>query len=56
MSAPDEGRVRDAIAKTAQSIRENAQRSGVPMTQTEAEERVRRARVRGDQIRESGNR
>ena len=56
MSRPDETVTRDAISRTAQLLREQASRSGVPMTQTQAEERVRAARVRGDQIRESGNR
>lgn len=56
MSQADETRTRDAIAKTAQLLRDQAARSGVPMTQTQAAQRVRAARVRGDQIRESGNR
>lgn len=43
-----EDRAREAIAKTGQRLREA---SGGRMTQTQAEERVRKARVRGDRIR-----
>lgn len=52
----DETRRRDGIAQTAQKLRESSERAGRPITQAAAEERVRRAVVRGDQIRESGNR
>ena len=45
-----EERTRDAIASTARTLREA---SAVPMTQTEAEARVLRARRRGDNIRNS---
>ena len=46
----------DAVASVAKDIRENAAKSGVQMTQTEAESRVRSARERGDRIRDNGNR
>lgn len=42
-----EERTRQAIESTARTLRE----AGVCKTQTEAEERVRRARARGDNIR-----
>lgn len=42
---------REGIAKTAQMIRENAARGGTPMTQEQAEARVRRSVRREDRIR-----
>lgn len=56
MNAADETRARDAIAQTAQTVRRESERSPAPLTQAQAEERVRRARVRGDQIRDNDNR
>ena len=54
MNAHDrEERTRDAIAKTAQTWRESAARNNVHVTQTEAVDRVRKARERGDNIRSS---
>jgi hypothetical protein len=47
---------RDAIARTAAAVRGQAALSGVSMTQEQALARVRAARVRGDAIRENGNR
>jgi hypothetical protein len=47
---------REAISRTAESLRHQADRSGVPMTQSQAEARVRRAVERGDRIRANDNR
>lgn len=49
----DETRRREAISKTAKQIRENAERNSVPMSQSDAERRVRQAVTRGDKIREN---
>lgn len=47
---------RDAIQAVAQDMRAHAEKNGVQMTQTEAHDRVVKARDRGDLIRENGNR
>jgi len=52
----DEDKRRDAIGKTAKTLREAAEKNGAPMSQTDAEARVRRAVVRGDQKRDNDNR
>jgi hypothetical protein len=46
----------DAIASTAKSLREESARSGHAMTQTQAEDRVRKAVIQGDRKRDNGNR
>lgn len=48
-----EERTRDAIGKTAAQLRDWNAKGGVHITQTEAEARVRKARERGDNIRNS---
>jgi hypothetical protein len=52
----DESTTRDAISRTAQTWRQAHERAGIPMTQAQAEERVRQARVRGDRLRDNANR
>jgi len=49
-------KTRDAIESVARDIRDNAAKSGHQMTQSEAVAKVRKARERGDRIRENGNR
>jgi hypothetical protein len=46
-----EERTRDAIGKTAQTLRQASEKHGKPMTQTEATARALKARERGDNIR-----
>jgi hypothetical protein len=50
VSKPTETQTREAIQRTAQKLREA---TGGQMTQTQAEQRVRAARERGDRIRET---
>lgn len=52
-AAEREERTRDAIARTAKTLREASASGGVQLTQTQAEARVRAARERGDNIRNS---
>lgn len=46
----------EAIDRTAQKVRESAQKSGTTLTHTEARDIVVAARERGDRIRDNRNR
>jgi hypothetical protein len=50
------GHTREGIESTAQTVREISERSGRPMSQSEAESRVRDAVRQGDAKRDNGNR
>jgi len=56
LSATDETTRRNAIGKTAKTLRESAANNGHDMSQEQAEARVRQAVTRGDQKRNNNNR
>ena len=45
---PTDSEMREAIAKTAQSLRESQARQGITISQGAAEKRIRNAAIRGD--------
>ena len=45
---PTDSEMREAIAKTAQSLRESQARQGNPISQEAAEKRIRNAVLRGE--------
>lgn len=56
MSGPNEQTTRQGIERAAQDIRTAAEKAGRPMTQAQAETRVREAVREGDRKRENNNR
>ena len=49
----DNSKTREAISRAATKWRQQHEKAGIPMTQTQAEQRVKAARERGDRIREN---